>query len=121
MYYTDWKTAFNIALSYEEFNHVTLIMFTDPNCEVCNEFVPLLEELENDDYKVVIVENGNEMPFPFTFYPIGFVYIPHCPTKVLIRQGNAPLDLIKEDAKLQVTAMKQMIDYNDLKQADNYI
>ena len=111
-----WTQAMNIALNYWHLDHVTLIMFSDPDCEVCSEFIPTLEQLENEDYKVVVVENGRYMPFPLTFYPMGYVYIPNCPTQMpMQRQGNAPIELMKEDAALQIRAMKECRDYLELR------
>lgn len=92
-------------------------MFTDPDCEVCNEFIPKLVNLENPWYKVVIVNDGRDMPFPPTFYPVGYVYIPNSPSKMpMIRQGNAPIDIMLKDSALQIDAMKQGRDYLELKE-----
>lgn len=108
-----WKEAFNIALDYKKLNKVTLFMFTDKDCPVCNEFVPGLVELENDYYQVFLIEDGRTMPFPLTSYPVGYVYIPNVPTEMpLLRIGNAPMHLILEDANIQINAMLTGQDYD---------
>ena len=114
-----WKQAFDIASNYNEQDKVTLIVFLDYHCEVCGEFVKYLPEIENDDYQVFIVMDGNNMPFTPTSYPTGYVYIPNCPTDMpLQRIGNAPLDVLKIDSERQVMAMKQGKDYYEVRDAD---
>lgn len=114
-----WVDAFDIALNYEAENKVTLFMFVDEDCPVCNEFIPTLEELENEDYQVLIVSDGRTMPFTLTSYPMGYVYIPNCPTKMpLQRIGNAPIEAMEIDQRLQVKAMKEGLDY--VKVRDDY-
>jgi thiol-disulfide isomerase/thioredoxin len=111
-----WKEAHEIALNYKEQDKVTLIMFTDENCSVCNEFVPTLPKLENEHYQVLIVEDGKDMPFPINSTPLGFVYIPNCPTKMpLTRAGNAPIEIMKGDALYQIEAFLTKKDYYEVR------
>jgi len=114
-----WKDAMNVALNYNELNKVTLIIFIDIDCEVCSRFVKDLPEIENDKYQVIIVEDGRSMPFTLTSYPMGYVYIPNCPTEMpMQRIGNAPLNVLKIDSERQITAMEQGRDYYEVKDAD---
>lgn len=114
----NWQQAFNLATAYNVLEKVTLFMFTDPQCEVCNEFVPTLKDLENEDYQVFVVTDGHDMPFTLTSYPMGYVYIPNCPTKMpMQRIGNAPLDVMLDDAKVQIEAMKTGRAYEEVRNA----
>lgn len=113
-----WVDAFDLALNYEAENKVTLFMFIDEDCPVCNEFVPTLEELENEDYQVILVDDGKTMPFTLTSYPMGYVYIPNCPTQMpLQRIGNAPVEMMKIDSNLQIQSMKEGRDYVEVRDA----
>lgn len=114
-----WKQAFEIASNYQEQDKVTLIVFVDVHCEVCGEFVKDLPKIENNDYQVFIVMDGHSMPFTPTSYPVGYVYIPNCPTDMpLQRIGNAPLNVLQIDSERQILAMKQAKDYYEVRDAD---
>ena len=119
MEYIGWKKAQEIALNYQEQEKVTLIMFLDIHCEVCGEFVKYLPKIENDNYQVLVVMDGSKMPFPPTSYPVGYVYIPNCPTEMpMQRVGNAPLNVLKIDSERQIIAMKEGRDYYEVKDDD---
>jgi len=119
MQYVSWKEALEVAENYQEQGKVTLIMFTDKDCEVCSAFVPDLADIESEHYQVLVVEDGNTMPFSPTSYPVGYVFIPNCPTQMpMQRVGNAPAHIIAEDADRQVRAFQQGRDYYEIVQSD---
>jgi hypothetical protein len=114
-----WKHAFDIATNYQEQGKVTLIVFVDKECDVCGAFIKQLPQIENSDYQIFIVEDGRTMPFTLTSYPMGYVYIPNCPTEMpLQRIGGAPLEVLTIDSERQITAMKTGKDYYEVRDAD---
>lgn len=114
-----WREAYDLALKYNELSKVTLFYFIDEDCPVCNGMLELLPEIENEDYQVLVVTDARYMPFTLTSYPMGYVYIPNCPTQMpMQRIGGAPLEVLKIDAERQVMAMKQGKDYYEVRDAD---
>jgi hypothetical protein len=119
MKYVSWKEALEVAENYQEQGKVTLVMFTDKDCEVCSSFVPDLEVIESDLYQVLVVEDGKTMSFSPTSYPVGYVFIPNCPTQMpMQRVGNAPINMITEDAERQVRSFQQGRDYYEIVESD---
>lgn len=116
MKHVSWREAFDVGVNYQHENKVTLIMFVDESCDVCNEFVPKLATIENDQYQVLLVSDGHSMPFTPTSYPTGYVFIPNCPTQMpLQRLGGAPIDVLLADSRKQIEAFVTGCDYYDIK------
>ena len=99
-----WKQAFDIATSYNDFDKVTLIVFIDDCCVDCNGFVDNLPQLENDQYQVFIVKDGDAMPFKPVNYPVGYVYIPNSKPFTVFYE-NVPIDSVMKNAQEQVQTM----------------
>lgn len=110
-----WGEAFNAASKYTESDKVLLVVFSDPDCDVCNHIIPYIEaysEEHPEDYEVMIVKDYKGFPFPPLTTPIAYAFIPNCPDEMpLSRMGAAPPDAIKNDIEKQIRCMKEGLSY----------
>lgn len=114
-----WGEAFNAASQYQQRNKVLLVMFADPECDVCNHLIPFIDHYADnhpDDYEAVVVKNWDGFPFPPVSTPVAHIFIPNCPDPMPIsRLGTAPPDVLKQDIELQIKCMKEGVSYAESK------
>jgi len=114
-----YSEALELANTYKDKDKVTLIMFKDEHCPYCNDFIPnVMEVMENDfanDIDFYIVPDAKENPFPPTTTPVTYIYVPgKCTNKMpLLRPGAADIFNVSSDLRRVVDSKNNGLDLDE--------